>query len=162
MAVQIIKTNKKTGILLKLQNVLVSPVGKPNINGRIYTKEQLSSEVDSKQVLIDAGSFYGEYARDPRYVRDEMADTVNMKNVSHCITSLRITGDGLYANIDILNTHAGRKVAELLYRGFPINFCLSGTGDIDYGFNIRNYKMSQIYACFDKERGLYYRENLTW
>lgn len=93
--------------------VVIPYIGKPNGNGRIYTKEAIEKMVE------DFNS-----KKHPMLGRLGYPDTqnegndVNLKTVSHEITKLYIKDDQLWADIKILDTENGRTLEECLEQKF--------------------------------------------
>lgn len=89
--------------------------------------------------LIDEKRFLGEL---DQQCHDS---SVNLSNVSHLVTDLRMEGNNLLADIQILTTPRGRALQELLDRN-EVVFAPRGLGEIGEDRIIKNYKLITIDA----------------
>lgn len=108
-------------ILMKLSKVKVLEFNKPNRNGRIYLEDCIDLDSPIIKEQLDSKMLLGQYG----FLDNNELD---MTKVSHSVTALYKENECLYADIDILNTPAGRQLIENLNES---NFRTRGNGTID-------------------------------
>ena len=89
----------------KLNVPLIVASRKKNLNGRIYSKKILKQILPS---LLEKGSdrrLLGEF------IFGESSD-ISLRRVSHLIKNVRIDGNILYGDIEILETYFGKKLKD--------------------------------------------------
>lgn len=87
---------------------IIGTVDKPNRNNRIYTRECMEKAIADTKKLIEEKRFMGEL------VNDCCSSTVCLSNVSHLVTDLRMEGDNVMADIQVLTTPKGFDLQRLL------------------------------------------------
>lgn len=99
----------------------------PNRNGRVYPRELWEKVINSEYVkeMMASKMLLGE-ADHPFDDRVE----ISIKEVSHAINKLWIEGDKVMAELDILNTPNGEKVATLVDYGSKIGVSSRGAGSV--------------------------------
>lgn len=99
----------------------------PNRNGRVYPKALWEKVINSDYVkeMMASKMLLGE-ADHPFDDRVE----ISIKEVSHAINKLWIEGDKVMAELDILNTTNGQKVATLIDYGSKIGVSSRGAGSV--------------------------------
>lgn len=116
----------------------------PNKNHRIYPKEVLEEQV--RRFNQKAEPMVG-------CTGTPASNIVELNKISHQVTKLYMEGSSLMAEIEILQTPAGKDLEALVSAGINIGFRMSGTGDCKKikkgGYIIGNYTMTQIFATND-------------
>ena len=106
-----------------LENVCVVKFNEPNRNGRIYSPDCFNLDDPVLKERLACGLLLGEFGF-PEGSRVE----VDISKVSHVIKNLYKREDGLYADIETLNTPNGRKLEQVASKN---NFRTRGTGNLD-------------------------------
>ena len=100
-----------------------------NQNGRIYPKEILEREIKK-------------YINGP--VREKRAlgeldhpdsSVINLQNVSHNVTKIKMVGDDVYGEVEILPTPAGNILKALFASGITVGISSRGMGSVQEGAN---------------------------
>ena len=100
-----------------------------NQNGRIYPKEILEREINK-------------YIEGP--VREKRAlgeldhpdsSVINLQNVSHNVTKIKMVGDDVYGEVEILPTPAGNILKALFASGITVGISSRGMGSVQEGAN---------------------------
>ena len=122
LAEQSIKENKP----LMVKGVIQRAEAK-NQNGRIYPKEILEREINK-------------YIEGP--VREKRAlgeldhpesSVINLQNVSHNVTRIKMVGDDVYGEVEILPTPAGKILQALFASGITVGISSRGMGSVKEG-----------------------------
>ena len=106
-----------------LENVCVVKFNTPNKNGRIYSPDCFNLDDPILKERLACGMLLGEFGF-PEGSREE----VDMTKISHVIKNLYKKEDGLYADIETLNTPNGRKLEQVASKD---NFRTRGTGNLN-------------------------------
>jgi len=100
-----------------------------NHNGRIYPKEILAREI-------------AKYIEGP--IREKRAlgeldhpesSVINLQNVSHNVTKVKMVGDNVYGEVEILPTPAGKILQALFASGITVGISSRGMGSVHEGSN---------------------------
>jgi len=100
-----------------------------NHNGRIYPKEILAREI-------------AKYIEGP--IREKRAlgeldhpesSVINLQNVSHNVTKVKMIGDDVYGEVEILPTPAGKILQALFASGITVGISSRGMGSVHEGSN---------------------------
>ena len=110
----------------------------PNKNGRIYTKECMKKAIADTKKLIEEKRFLGELEQ-PQYTG------INLSNVSHMITDLRIEENKIVADIQVLKTPKGILLQEMM-DAKEIEFVQRGLGKIGKDNIVTDYTLITIDA----------------
>ena len=115
-----------------------------NHNGRIYPKEILAREIKK-------------YINGP--VREKRAlgeldhpesSIINLQNVSHNVTKIKMIGDDVYGEVEILPTPAGNILKALFASGITVGISSRGMGSVQEGANgIVTVQEDFELLCFD-------------
>jgi hypothetical protein len=81
----------------------------PNVNGLTYPREVLEKAVADVQERVENGQMLGEL--------NSTGYSAKLGDVSHQVTSLKMEGDKVVAEVLILDTPAGKILQELVDRG---------------------------------------------
>lgn len=96
---------------------------KSNKNGRMYPKKVMESQVIKYQDLINEKRSLGELGHPP-------TPTINLNQVSHMITELRMMGDDVYGKAKILSTPMGKIAESLIMEGAGLGVSSRGLGSV--------------------------------
>ena len=100
-----------------------------NQNGRIYPKEILMREIKK-------------YVAGPVRERRALGEldhpdssVINLQNVSHNVTKIKMVGDDVYGEVEILSTPAGNILKELFRNGITVGISSRGMGFVQESGN---------------------------
>ena len=100
-----------------------------NQNGRIYPKEILMREIKK-------------YVAGPVRERRALGEldhpdssVINLQNVSHNVTKIKMVGDDVYGEVEILSTPAGNILKELFRNGITVGISSRGMGSVQESGN---------------------------
>jgi len=127
-----------------IKDVVIATVDVANLNNRVYPKNVIEEAVRQRVHPIfgrvgmpEAGS----------------SCEVDLRDVSHQVTDLRITEDGnLTGTVVVLDTPPGRLLTSLLTENLDITFRMAGYGDLidkDGYTEVTNFRLSSINAVAD-------------
>ena len=98
-----------------------------NQNGRIYPREILEREIKK-------------YAEGPIKEKRALGEldhpessVINLQNVSHNVTKVKMVGDDVYGEVEILSTPAGNILKELFRNGITVGISSRGMGSVQEG-----------------------------
>ena len=100
-----------------------------NQNGRIYPKEILMREIKK-------------YINGPIKERRALGEldhpessVINLQNVSHNITEIKVKGNDVYGTFEILDTPAGRILKELFANNITVGVSSRGLGSVEENYS---------------------------
>ena len=100
-----------------------------NQNGRVYPSEILTREIKK-------------YVDGPIKERRALGEldhpessVINLQNVSHNITEIKVKGNDVYGTFEILDTPAGRILKELFANGITVGVSSRGMGSVEERLN---------------------------
>jgi len=96
---------------------------KKNKNGRMYPLSIVEKEVGRYQELIREKRSLGELGHPPN-------PTINLNQVSHLITELKMNGEDAYGKAKILGTPMGKIAENLIREGVRLGVSLRGVGSL--------------------------------
>lgn len=96
---------------------------KQNKNGRLYPKSVMEKELGRYQELIKEKRSLGELGHPPN-------PTINLNNVSHLITDLRMEGSDIYGKAKILGTPMGKIAENFIKEGVRLGVSSRGLGSL--------------------------------
>lgn len=96
-----------------------------NQNGRIYPRDIYEKAITELMPKVKSRQCLGECDHPLDY------DEVRLSNVSHLITDLRVEGNRVLGEVELLNTPAGKVVQALLEAGVPIGISSRAVGDVE-------------------------------
>ena len=133
---QILEESKSTGTM-KIKGIF-QRAGSPNHNKRIYEKTLLVREMKRLDEAIIERRLMGELDH-PTH------DSVKLGNVSHLVTSLRMNGDEMIGEAEILNTPCGQVAQALIKGGVKLGISSRGMGTLtdkgDYSLVNEDFKL---------------------
>ena len=110
----------------------------PNQNNRIYEKTLLVREMTKLNEAISERRLMGELDH-PTH------DSVRLGNVSHLVTKLKMSGDEMLGEAEILNTPCGQVAQALIKGGVKLGISSRGMGSLtergDLSFVNDDYKL---------------------
>jgi len=96
---------------------------KKNKNGRMYPRNVVEKEVQRYQELINEKRSLGELGHPPN-------PTINLNQVSHLITELKMNGEDAFGKAKILGTPMGKIAENLIREGVRLGVSLRGVGSL--------------------------------
>ena len=100
-----------------------------NQNGRVYPKEILEREIKK---YIDGP------VRERRALGEldhPESSVINLQNVSHNVIKVKMVGDDVYGEVEILSTPAGNILKELFRNGITVGISSRGMGSVQESGN---------------------------
>jgi len=122
-SLQILSENKKTNTI-KVRGLFGEAEAK-NGNGRVYPHATLSREVTRLQNQISERRLIGE-------LDHPSEEVVHLANASHLITDLKMDGNRVIGEAEILNTPSGKVLQELIKAGVKMGISSRGTGTLEH------------------------------
>lgn len=111
--------------------------GEKNGNGRIYPVDEISRVVEGAMAKIKAGeSILGELNHPDNL-------SIDLANVSHIITELKMDGNYAVGKAKILNTPSGNIARGLLEGGVRLGVSSRGTGNVVEG-NVSDFNLVTV------------------
>ena len=125
---RLVETSIKENKSLVVKGVIQRAEAK-NQNGRIYPREILVREIKK-------------YAEGPIKERRALGEldhpessVINLQNVSHNVTKVKMVGDDVYGEVEILSTPAGNILKELFRNGITVGISSRGMGSVQENGN---------------------------
>jgi len=100
-----------------------------NQNGRIYPKEILEREIQK---------YISGPVKEKRALGEldhPESSVINLQNVSHNVTRIKMVGDDVYGEVEILPTPAGKILQALFASGITVGISSRGMGSVQEGSN---------------------------
>ena len=100
-----------------------------NQNGRIYPKEILEREINK---------YISGPVKEKRALGEldhPESSVINLQNVSHNVTKVKMIGDDVYGEVEILPTPAGKILQALFASGITVGISSRGMGSVQEGSN---------------------------
>ena len=114
----------------------------PNRNGIIYSSDCFDIDDPIIQERLKAGAFFGEFGLS----KDKLE--IDLTKVSHRVINLYKKEDGLYADIETLETPCGKLLEDIINKGNQVSFRTRGSGDLilreDGIFEVKDYTLASI------------------
>lgn len=119
-----------SGIMMQAEKV--------NGNSRRYGLKEMAQAVESAASQIKAGtSILGELNHPDNL-------SINLANVSHMITEMRMDGNNAVGKMKILNTPSGNIVKGLIEGGVRLGVSSRGTGNVNESGNVSDFSLVTI------------------
>ena len=100
-----------------------------NQNVRIYPREILEREIKKyAEGPIKERRAFGE-------LDHPESSVINLQNVSHNVTKVKMVGDDVYGEVEILSTPAGNILKELFRNGITVGISSRGMGSVQENGN---------------------------
>ena len=125
---QLVEQSIKENRSLVVKGVIQRAEAK-NQNGRIYPKEILEREIQK-------------YIAGPVKERRALGEldhpessVINLQNVSHNVIRVKMVGDDVYGEVEVLSTPAGNILKELFRNGITVGISSRGMGSVQENGN---------------------------
>lgn len=133
---QVLEESKANGTM-KIKGIF-QRADSPNHNKRIYEKKLLVREMSRLDEAIEERRLMGELDH-PTH------DAVKLGNVSHLITKLKMSGNDMIGEAEILNTPCGQVAQALIKGGVKLGISSRGMGSLtekgDYSLVNDDFKL---------------------
>ena len=120
----------------------------PNRNGIIYSSDCFNLDDPIIQERLKAGAFFGEFGLS----KDKLE--IDLTKVSHRVVNLYKKEDGLYADIETLETPCGKLLEDIINKGNQVNFRSNGSGYLiereDGLMEVTDYTLESINYTFNQ------------
>ena len=141
---QLVEASIKENKPLTVKGVIQRAEAK-NQNGRIYPKEILLREIRNYvNGPVKERRALGELAHPESSV-------INLQNVSHNVTKIKMVGDDVYGEVEILSTPAGNILKELFRNGITVGISSRGMGSVKENHSEGTVEVQDDFEllCFD-------------
>ena len=125
---QLVEASIKENKPLTVKGVIQRAEAK-NQNGRVYPKEILEREIKK---YVDGP------VRERRALGEldhPESSVINLQNVSHNVIKVKMVGDDVYGEVEILSTPAGNILKELFRNGITVGISSRGMGSVEENLN---------------------------
>jgi hypothetical protein len=122
----------RKGTDLFLKGIMMQAALK-NGNGRVYPLDEITKAVESANEKIKQGHFILGELNHPDTL------TINLANVSHCITECSMSGNNAVGKMKLLNTPSGNIAKGLIEGGVRLGVSSRGTGNVNEGGNVSDF-----------------------
>ena len=140
---RLVETSIKENRSLVVKGVIQRAEAK-NQNGRVYPKEILEREIKK---YIDGP------VRERRALGEldhPESSVINLQNVSHNVIKVKMVGDDVYGEVEILSTPAGNILKELFRNGITVGISSRGMGSVqESGNGTVEVQDDFEFLCFD-------------
>ena len=109
-----------------------------NGNGRVYPLAEITKAVESAQEKIKSGHYILGELNHPDTL------TINLANVSHCITEVSMDGNNAIGKMKLLNTPSGHIAKGLLEGGVRLGVSSRGTGNVNEGGGVTDFSFVTV------------------
>lgn len=124
-----------------IKNIKLIQFDTVNKNGVTYSKDAMEkaliSHIDGNPILGQIGGYEFNYR-------------LHLSNISHRIDNVNIQDDGLYGDVNILETPNGEILKSLLETGMTFYFGPNGVGSINENGEVANYTLTSINVFEDE------------
>ena len=125
---RLVETSIKENRSLVVKGVIQRAEAK-NQNGRVYPKEILEREIQK---------YIAGPVRERRALGEldhPESSVINLQNVSHNVIKVKMVGDDVYGEVEILSTPAGNILKELFRNGITVGISSRGMGSVQESGN---------------------------
>jgi len=123
---------KRQGGDLYLSGIMMQAALK-NGNGRVYPVNEIAKAVDECQAKIKNGMYIMGELNHPDTL------SINLANVSHAITEIRMDGNNALGKMKLLNTPAGNIAKGIMEGGVRLGVSSRGTGNVNEGGDVSDF-----------------------
>jgi len=109
-----------------------------NGNGRKYPLDEITKAVESAKEKIKQGHFILGELNHPDTL------TINLANVSHCITEVSMDGNNAVGKMKLLNTPSGNIAQALIAGGVRLGVSSRGTGNVNEGSVVSDFSFVTV------------------
>ena len=131
----------KSGGTMRVRGVF-QRADEPNNNGRLYEKRILEREIVRLCDSLSERRLMGELDH-PTY------DSVKLQNVSHLITNLKMVGNDMIGEAELLNTPAGLTAQALVKSGVKLGISSRGLGTLTESDGVKKVNNDYKLITFD-------------
>lgn len=122
---------------LYLNGILMQAALK-NGNGRVYPVNEITAAVDTAAKRITEGHFILGELNHPDVL------SINLANVSHAITEIRMDGNNAMGKMKLLNTPSGNIAKGLIEGGVRLGVSSRGTGNVNEGGSVSDFSFVTV------------------
>ena len=130
-------TERVSGGSMYLNGVMMQAELK-NGNGRVYPLSEITKAVDIAQKRILEGHFIMGELNHPDTL------SINLANVSHAITEVRMDGNNAIGKMKLLNTPSGNIAKGLIEGGIRLGVSSRGTGNVNEGGDVSDFSFVTV------------------
>ncbi len=123
---------KRQGGDLYLSGIMMQAALK-NGNGRVYPVNEIAKAVEECQSKIKNGMYIMGELNHPDTL------SINLANVSHAITEIRMDGNNALGKMKLLNTPAGNIAKGIMEGGVRLGVSSRGTGNVNEGGDVSDF-----------------------
>lgn len=127
----------RKGTDLYLNGIMMQAALK-NGNGRTYGLTEISKAVETAAQRITEGHFILGELNHPDVL------SINLANVSHCITEIRMDGNNAIGKMKLLNTPSGNIAKGLIEGGVRLGVSSRGTGNVNESGNVSDFSFVTV------------------
>jgi len=109
-----------------------------NGNGRVYPLDEISRAVDEASKRIQEGHYILGELNHPDVL------SINLANVSHCITEVRMDGNNAVGKMKLLNTPSGNIAKGLIEGGVRLGVSSRGTGNVNESGSVSDFSFVTV------------------
>lgn len=128
---------QKTGTDLYLSGILMQSAVR-NGNSRIYPLEEIAREVDKAAKRIAEGHFILGELNHPDVL------SINLANVSHAITEIKMVGNNAVGKMKLLNTPAGNIAKGIIEGGVRLGVSSRGAGGVNESGIVEGFDFTTV------------------
>jgi hypothetical protein len=128
---------QRTGGDLYLNGIMMQAALK-NGNGREYPLSEISKAVDEAAERIKSGHFILGELNHPDVL------SINLANVSHAITEIRMDGNNAIGKMKLLNTPSGNIAKGLIEGGVRLGVSSRGTGNVNETGSVSDFSFVTV------------------
>lgn len=104
-----------------------------NGNGRVYPVNEISKAVEECQAKIAKGQYIMGELNHPDTL------TINLANVSHAITEIRMENNNAVGKMKLLNTPSGQIAKAIIEGGVRLGVSSRGTGNVNESGDVSDF-----------------------
>ena len=123
---------KRVGGDLYLNGIMMQAALR-NGNGRVYPVNEITRAVEECQEKIKRGQFIMGELNHPDTL------SINLANVSHAITDIRMEGNNAVGKMKLLNTPAGQIAKAIIEGGVRLGVSSRGTGNVTESGDVSDF-----------------------
>lgn len=126
---------------MELKNQILKIADAVQRNGHVYTQAALEKAVANAQERIKNQNGILGVLGEPSH-----AGMVNLAEISHAVTNLRMDGDKMVADLKILETPRGLQLKKMIEAGHGPQFNVSGYGSVSNDGKVSDFELVTVYA----------------
>lgn len=130
-------TEQTVGGQLYLNGIMMQAELK-NGNGRVYPLAEITRAVDEAAKRIKEGHYILGELNHPDVL------SIDLKNVSHCITEVKMDGNNAVGKMKLLNTPTGNIAKGLIEGGVRLGVSSRGTGNVNESGGVSDFSFVTV------------------